>query len=311
MESGKIRLALVGLGEIAHSKHMPALAGSSRFALAATVDPRTDQGLSGVPHFATLADLVADRLALDAVALCTPPGMRLALAETAIDAGLAVLLEKPPAPSLSAAMRIAARAHAAGVSLFATWHSREAAGVSPARDWLAGRTIQSVRVDWREDVRQWHPGQEWLLDTGGFGAFDPGINALSILTAILPEPLVVETCHLQVPANRQMPVATILRMRHGIAPAVARFDILHEGAPEWVIAIATEAGELLLEHGGNSLTIAGTNVPCPAEAEYSQLYARFAELIATGCSEADLAPLMLVTDAMFTASRETVAPFHF
>jgi D-galactose 1-dehydrogenase len=43
-----------------------------------------------------------------------------------------------------------------------------------------------VNVIWREDVRVWHPGQDWIWQPGGLGVFDPGINALSIITHILP-----------------------------------------------------------------------------------------------------------------------------
>ena len=52
-------------------------------------------------------------------------------------------------------------------------------------DWLAGRTIRRVECTWKEDVRVWHPGQAWIWEPG-IGVFDPGINALSVLTRILP-----------------------------------------------------------------------------------------------------------------------------
>src|SRR5690606_40163452 len=65
-------------------------------------------------------------------------------------------------------------------------HSRMALAVAAARRWLADRTIHEGRITWREDLRKWHPGQDWILDAGGMGVFDPGINALSILTEILP-----------------------------------------------------------------------------------------------------------------------------
>jgi hypothetical protein len=43
-----------------------------------------------------------------------------------------------------------------------------------------------VEIVWHEDVRKWHPGQQWIWEPGGFGVFDPGINALSIATRIFP-----------------------------------------------------------------------------------------------------------------------------
>src|SRR3546814_14231220 len=91
------------------------------------------------------------------------------------------MLEKPPAATTTEISALADHARARGVTLFATWHSREAAGVAGARDWLSDKRIRAAHIRWKEDIRRWHPGQEWILDAGGFGVFDPGINALSIL----------------------------------------------------------------------------------------------------------------------------------
>ena len=64
-------------------------------------------------------------------------------------------------------------------------------GVDAARKWLASRTVRKVQVNWKEDVRVWHPGQKWIWKAGGLGVFDPAINALSIITKILPGTLVL------------------------------------------------------------------------------------------------------------------------
>ncbi|TIP51034.1 MAG: gfo/Idh/MocA family oxidoreductase, partial [Mesorhizobium sp.] len=68
----------------------------------------------------------------------------------------------------------------------ASWHSRYAPAVEAARDFLGSTTIRSAAINWKEDVRRWHPNQDWIWAPGGFGVFDPGINALSIATHILP-----------------------------------------------------------------------------------------------------------------------------
>ena len=94
--------------------------------------------------------------------------------------------------------------------LFATWHSRFAHAVAPARAWLDGRTVRSARISWKEDVRHWHPGQAWIWQPAGFGVFDPGINALSILTEILPGAFMVREATLTFPENRDTPIAATL-----------------------------------------------------------------------------------------------------
>jgi D-galactose 1-dehydrogenase len=77
--------------------------------------------------------------------------------------------------------------------------------VEAARSWLAERRLSAVRIDWREDVRRWHPGQAWIWEPGGLGVFDPGINALSIATRILPRAFFLTEGVLRFPENRARP----------------------------------------------------------------------------------------------------------
>lgn len=65
--------------------------------------------------------MLASRVRLDAVSFCTPPAGRYELARTALDAGLHVMLEKPPAASVSEVTDLEARARKAGLTLFASW----------------------------------------------------------------------------------------------------------------------------------------------------------------------------------------------
>ena len=45
--------------------------------------------------------------------------------------------------------------------------------------------------------------------------------------------------------------------------------------------------------------------------EYPALYAQMARLVAEGRSDADLAPMVHVADALTLGRREVVEPFHF
>jgi D-galactose 1-dehydrogenase len=310
MNDAPLRLGMVGIGKIARDQHVPALAVNQRFAVIATAS--RDGALPDLPAHADIGAMIAGGHRLDAVSLCTPPEGRYAQARAAIDAGLHVMLEKPPGATVSEVADLAERARRAGVTLFATWHSREAASVDAARAWLAGRRIDAVRIDWREDIRVWHPGQEWILEAGGFGAFDPGINALSIATAILPAPLRVEASELIIPANRAAPIAASLRMVHGeTAPVIAEFDFLQTGPQSWDITVETDAGTLRLTQGGSRLSIGGAPATAGANEEYARLYRRFAALIAAGESDVDLRPLMLVADAFLLGRATRTASFDF
>ena len=113
------------------------------------------------------------------------------------------MLEKPPGATLAEVHALEASPQAKGLTLYATWHSRMAHAVAPAKAWLADKTITRAHITWREDVRKWHPGQDWVFEPGGMGVFDPGINALSILTEILPAPRPPDDGHAGIP--RQPP----------------------------------------------------------------------------------------------------------
>lgn len=221
------------------------------------------------------------------------------------------MLEKPPAATVLEADALAQAAREAAVTLFATWHSREAAGVDAARDWLTDKRVDAVRIRWMEDIRQWHPGQEWILAAGGFGVFDPGINALSIATRILPQPLTVVSATMDIPANRACPIAAGVTLRTGDAQVDAQFDFLRTGEQTWYIEVNTDAGLLRLADGGARLELPGRPVLDGFNIEYSRLYRDFAQLIRNGQSDADVRPLQLVADTFLVADRRTTAPFDF
>lgn len=310
MNNPPIRLGLVGIGKIARDQHLPAIAADDRFRLVATASRHAT--LPGTPGHADIDSLLRGGHDLHAVSLCTPPSGRFEVAAAAIDAGLHVMIEKPPGATVSEVVELARRAEKAGVTLFATWHSREAAGVDAARVWLATRSIRSVRIEWREDIRVWHPGQDWILEAGGFGVFDPGINALSIATAILPQALRISSSTLHVPANRAAPIAASLAMVHGAdTPVSAEFDFLQTGPQSWDVIVETDDGVLRLSEGGRRLSINGTAALESANREYPRLYQRFADLIAAGDSDIDLRPLQLVADAFLVGRTISTASFEY
>jgi D-galactose 1-dehydrogenase len=115
-----------------------------------------------------------------------------------------------------------------------------------------------LAVSWKEDVRRWHPGQQWIWEAGGLGVFDPGINALSILSSILPDAVQVASATLSFPENCAMPIAANLTFAHPHgADVTADFDFRQQGDQSWTIMAETDGGVLLLEHGGANLTIDG------------------------------------------------------
>jgi D-galactose 1-dehydrogenase len=303
-----IRVAIVGLGKIARDQHISAIAETAGIELAAIVSRKAS--INGIRHFATLDELLDRVPDIDAVALCTPPQGRQALAAAALKAGKHVLLEKPPGATVSELTPLIAEARQSGHTLFATWHSRFAPAVEPARAFLAGRQIRSVVVEWREDVRVWHPGQAWIWEPGGLGVFDPGINALSILTRILPRPFFLTEAELSYPGNRATPIAANLAFSDGTGlPILAEFDWRQTGPQTWDIRVETDAGRLTLSCGGSRLVHDDRTLVDEPQAEYRGIYQRFVELITSRVSDVDLSPLLHVADAFMLGRRRDVEPF--
>lgn len=302
-------IAIVGVGKIARDQHIPAIRSSDVFRLAATVS--LSGGIEGVPNYASIEEMARALPEIRAVAICTPPQPRLALARSAAAEGLDILLEKPPAATLSEAHAIVAAAAEAGCVLFTTWHSRMAAGVEPARAWLAGRAIEGVRVAWKEDVRVWHPRQEWIWEPG-VGVFDPGINALSILTRILPQGLAVSSAELRFPENRDAPIAADLALElEGGAPVSIAFDFDQRGVQTWEIEVRAGGEGLLLTEGASKMALNGVDQPLDDRGEYPRLYEAFASLLAARRSDVDLSPFRLVADAYLIGRRRAAPAFHW
>lgn len=302
-----IRTAIIGYGKIARTEHAPAIAAHPDCELVAVVSPHGAEG-AGVPVFASLAEVLAAMPGgLDAVAICTPPRVRRAIAAEAIAAGLAVLLEKPPTATLGELEALEAQARAAGTCLFAAWHSQFAPAAAPAAALLAGERLTTLAIDWREDVRKWHPGQDWIWEEGGFGVFDTGVNALSIASAILPERLVVEAADLFIPAGRQAPIAAHLHFAGAGRGAV--FDWRETGEEAWSIRIETAAGRSIALHGGGArLVVDGVEQPLGPFAEYAGIYDRFARLVAAREVAVDAEPMRILADAALIARRIAVEP---
>ncbi|MGO8504720.1 Gfo/Idh/MocA family protein [Rhizobium leguminosarum] len=304
-----INLAIVGVGKIVRDQHLPSVAKNPDFELVATASRHGT--VEGVKSYTTIEAMLDAEPSIDAVSLCMPPQYRYEAAYKALVAGKHVFLEKPPGATLSEVADLEALANKQGASLFASWHSRYAPGVEAAKAFLASTTIKSVHVIWKEDVRHWHPNQEWIWQAGGLGVFDPGINALSIVTHILPRPIFITEAVLEFPENRDAPIAADIHFRNADGlPVHAEFDWRQTGKQSWDIVAETAAGQMVLAEGGAKLLIDGALRFAEPEQEYPSLYRRFAEIIKAGKSDVDLAPLRHVADAFMLGKRKFVDAFH-
>jgi D-galactose 1-dehydrogenase len=306
-----IRVGIVGVGKIARDQHIPSIGANQNFKLVAAASRNTQ--VTGLANFRTLEEMLEGAPELDAVAICTPPQTHYEGAKLALARGKHVLLEKPPCTSLAQLDHLVQLAREAGRTLYQTWHSRHAQGVAGAVRLLKDRKLRHVTITWKEDVLKWHPGQTWIWQAGGFGVFDPGINALSILTRLIPEPIYPKAARLFVPANLEAPIAAELELMSESGVRIeAAFDFRQTGPQTWDIALETDRGPMRLSAGGGILTVGEQPVPPDAGAlasEYTSIYSEFAGLVSTGRSDVDARPLQLVADVFLVGRQITVAAF--
>ncbi|MCV3209563.1 Gfo/Idh/MocA family oxidoreductase [Mesorhizobium sp. YC-39] len=302
-----IKIGIVGVGKIVRDQHLPTLAKDKDYRLTAAASRHGK--VDGIPNFPTVEAMLEAVPELEAVSLCMPPQFRYDAARTALAAKKHVFLEKPPGATVSEVEDLKTLAAANDVSLFASWHSRYAPAVEAARAFLGSAKIKSAAIVWKEDVRRWHPNQEWIWAPGGFGVFDPGINALSIATHILPA-MFITSAVLDFPENRASPVAAHVTFRTSDGLSVTmELDWLQTGPQSWDIVAETDKGQMVLSGGGSKLAVDGKVVHDEPEAEYPMLYKRFAEIVRAGTSDVDLAPLQHVADAFMLGKRNVVEAF--
>jgi D-galactose 1-dehydrogenase len=306
----RIRIAIIGFGKIAADQHVPSIQGNGRFELAAT-SSRSGHGVE--PVFADWRELLREVKGLEAVAITTPPSVRYEIAHACIDAGLHVLMEKPPTVTLTEADELACLAEARGTTLFATWHARHNPAVPIAAKALADKRIAQMRITWHEDVHKWHPGQRWIWDRAGFGVFDPGINAFSIATAIFPGALFVRSADLSFPENAETPIAAEIDFGSDVAdgPLACSLDWRRTEGEEWTIELQTTDGSSVrLTEGGARLFIEGEEQQVTGLGEYPDIYREFVDLIDERRSSVDVRPLRLVADCLLASKRHIVEPIR-
>ena len=305
-----LKIAIIGFGKIAGDQHVPSIAANPRFELAAS---SSRSGAGPQPSFTDWREMLRTVPDLDCVAITTPPSVRYEIARECLEAGLHCMLEKPPSVGLSEIHDLACLADAKGVTLQTTWHSQHNPAVNAAAKALAGKRIANMTVRWQEDVHKWHPGQHWIFEPGGFGVFDPGINAFSILTRILPGPLFVKSADLKFPSNAHAPVSGEIVFSSPAAdgPMTCTLDFLRKEGEDWTIEIQTTDGpNVRLEKGGSVLFLDGIEQRAQGIGEYPELYREFVDLIDERRSNVDVAPLRLVADCFLLARREDTDPIY-
>lgn len=152
-----VRVGLVGYGVGGRLFHAPYIRASDECELVAVV-ARSEDAVSAVrrdlPDAAIHASLTSLlETGVDAVVISTPPNTRQSLVLEAIERGVAVVADKPFAPTAAAAQDLADAARSAGVLLNVFHNRRLDTDIVTARSVIAGGRLGSLRgLDLRLDL---------------------------------------------------------------------------------------------------------------------------------------------------------------
>lgn len=174
----RLRAAVIGMGFVG-PHHVDAVRRGGIGEVALLVgreDGRTREAADrlGVGRWTVDAATAVADPDIDVVHVCTPNATHEALALAALDAGKHLVIEKPVATDLAAAVRIRDRARAVGRHAVVAFTYRGYPQVRKAREVLAAGTLGDVRL-----VRGAYL-QDWLLDPSVWNwRIDPGLGGSS------------------------------------------------------------------------------------------------------------------------------------
>jgi len=169
-----MRLGIAGCGRIAERGYIPAALSAEGIAVAGFADPNAERrgecaalwargGGEEAPAFASAAELLAE-VPIDLLVVAAPAAHHVALAEEAARSGVRSLVEKPPAPDVVAAQRLAALDPQPFVAFNRRFlQGTELGAAVPAGGWLElDLELRFRRGDWGAHQAD----DEALLDAG-------------------------------------------------------------------------------------------------------------------------------------------------
>jgi predicted dehydrogenase len=184
-----LRVAVLGTGAIARSKHLPAWSKLPEFQIAGLADA-SPVSLAAVPaefqierRVTDYRDLLDDK-SIDVVDICVPSALHAEVAIAALEAGKHVLCEKPMATSRDDAAAMLAAARASGKKLMVAQHMRFEPSVLQLRTYLEHNPpgdVYYTRAQWLRRRRL--PARPGFTDkrlSGGGALYDLGVHLLDL-----------------------------------------------------------------------------------------------------------------------------------
>jgi len=187
--TGPVRAAVIGYGLSGRVFHAPFLAANPDFSLEAIVTGDVERGARaaesypGVRIVGSSAELFAQAADLDLVVIGTPPDTHVALANAALDAGLAVVIDKPFAVDSEQGWALLNRADSLGLPLTVFQNRRWDGDFLTLRSLLADGALGDVyRFESRFEFFKPGPPRSWKVGAtpaqGGGVLYDLGAHLI-------------------------------------------------------------------------------------------------------------------------------------
>lgn len=222
-----LRLGIVGLGAVARF-YLAALADIPSVQLTAVCDvnrtllsPFGGQITGYTDHREMLR-----RADLDATVVTTPNDTHVAVCRDALDAGVAVCVEKPLTTRLADGDALVEAAHARGLTLFTAFHRRyNAAVVALARRLSSQPPVRRMVVRYCERIEEHVGPDRWYLNParcGGGCVADNGANAYDLVRLFLGD---VQVTHAVVSRDAQDVDRQAVVLLRAASGATARVEL--------------------------------------------------------------------------------------
>ena len=197
--SDRNKVGLVGAGAWGQRAYVPALTRLQGAALVAVADRDRARAedvarqTGGLSVFGSIEAMLAGA-ALDIVCVATPDDCHVADAGVAVEAGIAILCEKPLAVSVQDARDLEARARTRNLPTRVGFTMRYAPAVRRLKEWVAGGAIGEPRLlqafqqngQFLDPDRPFH----WKMDaarTGGGAIVEYGVHTIDLARWIMGE----------------------------------------------------------------------------------------------------------------------------
>lgn len=305
-----IRFAAVGCGRVFQRYHLPCADARDDVELVGVVDSDAERAaalMADRPRVWTGTDTgrLIEETRPDVISVCTPNDAHAEPVLAALDAGIAVLCEKPLAATVDEARRIAAHPAAGkllGVNMPFRFHELIAPFAAAARKGAERIDVSFVTPG----NRVWRACTPWYGDArraGGGALLDLGPHAIDLLMTVFGDPE-VEACEVNAPEVEER---AQVRLSFQGVPATIGIDRAARRM-ETSVTVTTADGAHVLDLRRNELRLAdGTVRASTARSELAAISAFFDVVAGTAASGTvgarDALAVQLVVDSAYRRAR--------